>query len=81
MPLAVGYLNNFDNFIKNAVSNKIFNHKLMVLTLFLSAKNTLSHIVYLKMFRQKSYTIFFIFYFDAYCTKECAASSQSGSEL
>jgi hypothetical protein len=45
MPLAVGYLNNFENFIKNAVSNTIFNNKLMVLTLFLSAKNTLLHIV------------------------------------
>jgi hypothetical protein len=40
----------------------------------------MSHIITqeLQMFTQKSYTRLV---FDAYCTKECHASSQSGSAL
>jgi hypothetical protein len=43
MPVAVWRLNNFKRFIKNAVSNTIFYDKGMKLTLFLSAKNIMSH--------------------------------------
>jgi hypothetical protein len=44
MPAAVGLLTNFKHFIKNAVANTFFYDKGMELTLFLSAKNMVSHI-------------------------------------
>jgi hypothetical protein len=57
----------------------------MELTLFLSARNIVSHIVTsdLKIFREYCYTLFLhIFpYNDAYSIEQITASSQCGSAL